>query len=198
MGPRGNSRQYEEVYVRIRNFIGAVSALVLVACATKPASEPVSAPNAIKAKIRSTSFVTRDLDASVKFYTDYLGYSVLGRSEVTAPKSRQVVGATGENTVRYISLAPAEWSKETPDFAGISFVEITAAAPTLLSDIPSRASREGELILAHRVTNIEEINRRMIAGNVPIVAPLGLSGSGKSMSMAVLDPNGTRVEMYEY
>ena len=46
--------------------------------------------------------------------------------------------------------------------------------------------------------NIDEIDRRMKKAGIPIVAPLGLSGSGRSRSMAVLDPNGIRVEMYEY
>ncbi|MGI9260397.1 MAG: CpcT/CpeT family chromophore lyase, partial [Woeseiaceae bacterium] len=59
------------------------------------------------AHLRSASFVTRDLEASVEFYTTYLGYKELGRSEISADKSRQVVGATGTETVRYVSLTPA-------------------------------------------------------------------------------------------
>lgn len=183
----------------IKTTFCAVVAVSLVACTSFPEPKKlVLLDSAPTAKIRSASFVTRDLDASVKFYTDYLGYKVLGRSEVTADKSRQVVGALKEGTVRYISLTPAEWSKDTPDFAGISFVEILTSKPTPLGHDATRTSREGEIILAHRVTNIKEINRRMTADGVPIVAPLSPSGSGKSMSMAVLDPNGTRIEMYEY
>ena len=150
------------------------------------------------AVLRSSSFVTRDLDASVAFYTTYLGYKELGRSEVTADKSRQVVGATRPGTVRYVSLAPAAWSREDSSYAGISFMEITDAEGSPFDQDGSRPSRAGELVLAHRVSNIDEIARRMAAAGVPIVAPLGLSGSGRSRSMAVLDPNGTRVEMYEY
>ena len=150
------------------------------------------------AQLRSASFVTLDLDASVAFYTTYLGYKELGRSEITAAKSRQVVGATGTDTVRYVSLAPAMWSRENSTYAGISFIEIPAADASPFNQDGTRPSRAGELVLAHRVSNIDEIDRRMRAANVPIVAPLGLSGSGRSRSMAVLDPNGIRVEMYEY
>ncbi len=150
------------------------------------------------AQLRSASFVTLDLDASVAFYTTYLGYKELGRSEITADKSRQVVGATGSDTVRYVSLAPAMWSRENSTYAGISFIEIPAAVASPFDQDGTRPSRAGELVLAHRVSNIDEISRRMRAAGVPIVAPLGLSGSGRSRSMAVLDPNGIRVEMYEY
>ena len=150
------------------------------------------------AQLRSASFVTHDLEASVAFYTEYLGYRELGRSEITAEKSRQVVGATGDGTVRYVSLAPAMWSREDNAYAGVSFIEIPESDASPFDQNAARPSRGGELILAHRVTNIDEIARRMADDDVPIVAPLSLSGSGKSRSMAVLDPNGIRVEMYEY
>ena len=150
------------------------------------------------AHLRSASFVTRDLDASVAFYTTYLGYKELGRSEITAAKSRQVVGATGTDTVRYVSLAPAMWSRENSLYAGISFIEIPTGEASPFDQNGARPSRAGELVLAHRVSNIDEIARRMRDADIPIVAPLGLSGSGRSRSMAVLDPNGIRVEMYEY
>lgn len=156
------------------------------------------ADDAPTANLRSASFITLDLDASVAFYTKYLGYKELGRSEITAEKSRRVVGAVADGTVRYVSLAPAMWTREDNKYAGISFIEIVAAEASPFDQDARRASRAGELVLAHRVTNIDEIARRMAADGVPIVAPLGLSGSGKSRSMAVLDPNGIRVEMYEY
>lgn len=155
------------------------------------AEEPV-------AELRSASFVTQDLDASVEFYTTYLGYRVLGRSEITAEKSRRVVGAKGDETVRYASLAPSKWTKENSAYAGVSFIEIEGAPASPFDQDAGRASRAGELVLAHRVWNIDEIAKRMAENGVPVVAPLGLSGSGKSRSMAVLDPNGVRVEMYEY
>lgn len=156
------------------------------------------ADDAPTAQLRSASFVTHDIEASVAFYTEYLGYKVLGRSDITAAKSRAVVGAVSDSTVRYVSLAPAMWSRENSDFAGLSFIEIPDAEGSPFDQNPKRASRAAEPILAHRVTNIDEIARRMAADEVPIVTPLGPSGSGKSRSMAVLDPNGLRVELYEY
>jgi len=168
-------------------------AVLVLACAANSAED-----KPITATLRSTSFVTNDLEASARFFKDYLGYKELGRSKVTADKSRQIVGARGSETVSYISLVPAGWSKENPENAGISFVGIPSASGSAYENNGRRASRSGELILAHRVTNIDAIERRMRKDNVIFIAPLGLSGSGKSRSMAVLDPNGNRIEMYEY
>lgn len=150
------------------------------------------------AVLRSASFVSRDLDKTVDFYTGLLGYKILGEAEITADKSRQVVGAKGDEKVRYVSLAPAIWTKEDNKYAGISFIEIKSAEASPFDQNAARPSREAELILAHRATNIDEIARRVAAAGIPVVAPLGLSGSGKSRSMAILDPNGIRVELYEY
>lgn len=156
--------------------------------------------DSVEGTLRSASFVTNDIEACVKFYSMLLGYHVLGESTITAEKSRQVVGAGGDRRVtRYVSMAPKGWTIENQDLrAGVSFIEIEGAAPSPFDQDGARASRAGELVLAHRVTNIEEIARRAKEIDAPIVAPLGKSGSGKSMSMAVLDPNGVRVEMYEY
>jgi len=163
-----------------------------IACAEP---EPV-----VEGTLRSASFVTNDIDACIAFYSQLLGYAVIGDSIISAGKSRQVVGATGDRKVtRYVSMAPKGWTIENQDLrAGVSFIEIEGAAPSPFDQDGARPSRAGELVLAHRVTNIEDIARRAEALGTPIVAPLGKSGSGKSMSMAVLDPNGVRVEMYEY
>ncbi len=183
----------------MRNVIIFAALAGLLGCAT-PLQSQTFEPEvpSITAKISSASMITHDLEASIDFYTQYLGYKVLGQKEITSEKSRKVLGALGSETVRYASLGPANWSKDRPDFAGISFAEIKSAAISPFDQDSSRSSRAGELILAHRVTNIEEISRRMIADGVPIITPLSKSGSGRSMSMAVLDPNGIRVEMYEY
>lgn len=168
---------------------------VLATCLFAPLAHADDDPATV---LRSASFVTRDLDACVEFYTNFLGYKELGRSEITAEKSRRVVGAPGDGTVRYVSLAPSVWTKEDNKYAGISFVEITTAEPSPFDQDSDRPSRAGELVLAHRVTNIDEIARRMQEAGVPVISPVSVSGSGKSRSMAVLDPNGMRVEMYEY
>ena len=109
-----------------------------------------------------------------------------------------MVGAKEGETVKYVSLAPQAWSKEDRPYAGISFVEIRSAEPSPFDQKPGRKPREAEIILAHRAYNIDEVARRVPAAGIPAVAQLSHSGSAKSMSMAMLDPNGIRVELYEY
>ena len=177
-----------------------ILAFLIMALSASYSSARADDGAAVEGTLRSASFVTNDMEASIAFYTELLGYHVLGDSTITAEKSRQVVGAVGDRKVlRYVSMAPKGWTIENQDLrAGVSFIEIEGAAPTPFDQDGTRASRAGELILAHRVTNIKEIARRAEEMGVPVVAPLGKSGSGKSMSMALLDPNGVRVEMYEY
>ena len=190
--------------IKPRFWVPALASLMLVACAsqpTEPQSDLAASPletTEPTSVIQSASFVTHNLEASVDFYVNFLGYKLLGTSTIDAEKSRQVVGALQPGEVRYASLAPAEWDAEAPSFSGVSFIEIPWAAGRGQVNDPQRPSRASELILAHRVTNIVEIEKRMRAADVPFVADLGPSGSGNSQSMAVLDPNGVRVEMYEY
>ena len=152
---------------RIKSLITIATVSIMFACthaqpATTAEKAETDAENtAPTAQLRSASFITSDLDASVKFYTEYLGYYALGTSEIEAEKSRAVVGAKGDARVRYASLAPAMWSKENSTYAGVSFIEIEGAEGSPFDQDGTRASRAGELVLAHRVTNIDEIARRM-------------------------------------
>lgn len=175
----------------------------LTACATSftepyPNNTSHAVPIEPQARLGSVSMITHDLDASIEFYTRYLGYKVMGTSLIDTPKPRRVVGATGNQTVRYVSLAATGLEQNNPPLTRISFIEIKQASRHKGNQNAKRASAIGDAVLAHRVVNIDLINQRIIADDIPIIAPLGLSGSGKSMSMAVLDPNGIRVEMYEY
>ena len=176
--------------------VAIVFAALVSACAGTTQPAPSTATPVLGAQIRAATFVTTDLDASVAFYTDYLGFRELRRSGVEAAKSRRVIGLEGTAPAQYVSLAPADW---TPDsgLAGISFIGIEPMAGTPAPD-PGRAARGGEVILSSRTVGLEALSRRFAADGVPVIAPYGPSGSGRSMSMAVLDPNGIRVELYEY
>jgi len=181
------------------------AALVLTACTPNTTSEDLSEKKRettqsaeLTARISSSSIVTAKLDETIAFYEKYLGYKTLQRKTITETKSLKVIGAGDQSEVRYATLVPAHWSKETPNMAGINLMEIPEIKRSPFSQNVKRVSRAGEPILSHRVTNIEEINRRVLADGIPVVAALSKSGSGRSMSMSILDPNGIRIEMYEY
>lgn len=184
----------------MRRLVAIVFGGLVAACANTAESAPSAAVPVLGAQIRAATFITADLDASIAFYTDYLGFRELRRSDVEAAKSRRVIGLEGTDPALYVSLAPADW---TPDsgLAGISFIgtEPMASTPAPNPALhPERAARGGEVILSSRTVGLEALSRRFAADGVPVIAPYGPSGSGRSMSMAVLDPNGIRVELYEY
>ena len=180
----------------MRRLVAIIFGALVAACANTAESAPSAAVPVLGAQIRAATFITADLDASIAFYTDYLGFRELRRSDVEAAKSRRVIGLEGTDPALYVSLAPADW---TPDsgLAGISFIGIEPTAEAPVPD-PARAARGGEVILSSRTVGLEALSRRFAADGVPVIAPYGPSGSGRSMSMAVLDPNGIRVELYEY
>ena len=176
--------------------------LLLSACATIQPTQTPPTPLKIEgqstALMRSASFVTHDLEASVNFYKTYLGYEELGRREVTAPKSRKVIGIKDGERAYYVPMGAAGHSPLESPAAGVSFIGIETPTTDHLSMNPSEPSKAGSIILSHRVWGIEEMARRFEADSVPIIAELSPSGSGRSLSMAVLDPNGNRVELYQY
>jgi len=109
-----------------------------------------------------------------------------------------VLGASEESIVEYAALAPEGWTRDNPNASGIGLIQISDVDGTLFYKDPERRSKIGEFILAHRVSDITAIHDRVVEQGIPIVAPLSVSGSGKSTSMSILDPDGFRIEMYEY
>lgn len=159
---------------------------------------PASTGFTFASRLNSASIVVADMDRSIAFYEDILGYKLLGRRIVEEEKSLQVLGASGEAKVEYAALVPEGWKRENPNASGIGLVYIPDAQGAHYDSNAERRSRVGELILAHRVSHIEDIHAKVVARNIPIVAPLSKSGSGRSTSMSILDPDGVRIEMYEY
>jgi len=54
-------------------------------------------------------------------------------------------------------------------------------------------------VLAHRVDDVDAVAQRAQERGVVILAPLGDSGTARtSRSIALLDPNGIRIEVSEY
>lgn len=197
----------------------AAAALVMLlalagGCAQAPADTrgggPPTGTEGIGLRLANATFITNDLDRTLTFYQDGLGYQLLSVSAVDGEKSRRTVGALGDDPARIAYLAPAGWAAPAGDdrrpgmifdsntLAGLAFIEIASAESSDFPQEPVRPARTAEPILAHRVTNLEEVARRLDALEVTVVQPLGASSSGLSKSMAVLDPNGIRIELYEY
>lgn len=156
-----------------------------------------SEETAITATISGAAFVTKNLEESIDFYKNYLGFKERKRIKIDTPGGLANFGVTGDKSLNYVALVPAEFSKENP-MLGINFIEINEASNTPFSQDGKRTPIAGELMVAYAVKGLAEIERRMRKASIPIVASLTPSATGKSMTLAVLDPNGIRVQMYEY
>lgn len=161
--------------------------------ATAPLAEE-TAP----ARLSGTTITTTKLDATVSFFVDVLGFREIRRRQLDAPASLAVVGMRGEESARYVSLVPGDWSTDRPyELSGVNLVELVSDSETADS-IPLREPRAGELTLAYSVTGLEAIKERIRERGDPIVTPFAASGTGRSMTLTVLDPNGIRVHLYEF
>lgn len=186
----------------------AASAAILLPlsgmAAAHPDGEHAAETEQINAAPRTAAIYVKDWDASVRFYTEYLNYEVMGGGPIERPKSLEAVGAQEDDTARILYLRPrnARIEREFTGF-GLALIEFSNEA----DDIPSlerpAANRgravHGEVALVHEVREVERIYAAMEADpKVTIVSPLSLSGTGLSRSFSVIDPNGVRLEIYEF
>lgn len=152
-----------------------------------------------RAQIGSVGFITNDLDATIDFYTHVLGLTVVGTADVTADKTRGVIGVHSEEAVRYVALASQSWVEGNKSVAIISFFEVPSAPSSNLTQNAARVSIPGEAVLGLNVDDVDKVAARAKERGATVLAPLGESGTSRtSRSIALLDPNGIRVEVYEY
>lgn len=192
----------------MRPLFGAIllgTLAVLPACKQeKPegqSAEVVTAPPVAAeqyAHLSGTTFVTNDLDTSVAFYSDFLGFVERRRVVMDSPASLGVFGVAEGETITYAALVPAKWSEENSNFPGLNFAKIETSEANPYAPDKFRNSIYGEIVLAFSAVNLQKIERDMRSADVEIVTPLAASATGKSITLTVLDPNGIRVQIYEY
>ncbi|MFP2995384.1 VOC family protein [Spongiivirga sp. MCCC 1A20706] len=151
----------------------------------------------VTAKVSGMAFVTHDLEGSIEFYTRFLNFKVRKRIKIDTPGGLANFGVTGDKSLDYVGLVPQEFSKDNI-IMGINLIEIEEAANTPFQQEGKRPPIAGEQMMAFSVTGLKQIEKMMKDAGIPIVAPLTPSATGKSMTLAVLDPNGIRIQMYEY
>lgn len=158
---------------------------------------------AINAVLRTATIYVKDWEASMRFYRDYLGYELMGEQPVTAQKSLDTIGVGEGGTARIAYLKPRnDWIKRP--FVGTYMALVELGGPALEDRsyervAPATQAIRGEIILVHEVAGIDGIYAAMQQdATVMVVSPLSLSGTGRSRSFSAIDPNGVRVEMYEY
>ncbi len=171
----------------------------LVACKTTGASSVNSVDTLSAYSYQSGSaMVTQDIEASIDFFKRYVGYKLAGRRMLDGTKDGKAYGYTGEVVLDYAIMVPQNWSRENPNHPGVSFVQISNSPASLNKENPKRGANEGEVVLSFSVPNIDEIYSRVKLDNVPIVSDLEVSATGKSKTLTLLSPSGTRVYLYGY
>ncbi len=192
--------------------LGVAAVTLLAVCVSFPQAqaddqeaEQITAgkPDVTNAVLRTATIYVKNWDASLRFYSQHLGYSILVERTIDAEKSLRTIGARPGEKARIVYLKPNNSEIERP-FAGnyLGLIEISGAerdesqyqrAEDLSVGI------KGEVVLAHQVVGIDRIYEAMQEDDsVHVVATLSLSGAGQSRSFSVIDPNGVRVEIYEY
>jgi len=159
------------------------------------------AADEVRGGLRTAALVVRDMDESLAFYRDILGYSMRVDRVVTNPVSIETVGFADVTAFRIVYLSPNAAMTNHPFAAS----ELSMSQPLSRTPAPkpaepcaARTTRIGQVILSQQVEGLDTVAAKIAAGGYCVVSKLQLSGTGQSRTMAVLDPNGIRVEIFEY
>lgn len=150
-----------------------------------------------KSVFRRTAMVVADLDASIKFY-ELLGFKEDRRVEITTEHDKKVFGVPMEAKVTFVrmghdnTLENGKLEGGNIGLAGVSGVPVKR-----LKDLTNGETTFGMPIIVMTAYKVKPIYERMkAAGHTIIMAPEPAGHGGDSM--VVLDPDGTRIEIYEH
>lgn len=175
--------------------------LALAIAMTSLSASGVAAQDSnIRANLSNPILITRDLDASVDFYTSCFGFERSGGGEITADVSKRTIGAAEDQTARSVYIRAKPLQNREPRLTGFALIEITGGDP--LPEVPrvtgDNAAIRGEVLLSLIVESINEIVSCSEANGGTILNAPEPSSSGKSQIASLVDPGGVRIEMYEY
>jgi catechol 2,3-dioxygenase-like lactoylglutathione lyase family enzyme len=155
----------------------------------------------IRSGLRTAALIVRDMDESLAFYRDVLGYRIVVEKRVTDATSIETVGLEGYDGFRLIYLKPnAEFPSRPFAASDISLVQPFGGQPQPRPTDPcaGKATRIGQIVMSQQVQGLDAIAANVTARGYCVVSSLRPSSTGQSRTLAVLDPNGIRVEMFEY
>lgn len=171
----------------------------LLACLWIPMAGAVDSEPVVRIGLANPVLIVKDLEESTKFYTEIMGYEVVGGGPIESPVSKRTVGAIRDQNTRAVYLSSAKLEKRDLDPSGIALIHIEDTdLPQMQRGQHANDAVQGEVMLSLVVEGLEALLQRMDQGGYTILNNLQLSSSGKSNIASALDPNGIRLEMYEY
>ena len=168
------------------------------ALAAEPASQPPAQP--VQTILLRAVTVTHDLDRSLLFYRDILGQQLMELNRLDTERSRRWLDIGPRAEVWFASLrGQGEYAGGAVTGGRIAFIGIRDpdARPEDRAPAAGRKGRQGDAILPHRVSNLDELMARLRRNGFEVLVPPTTSSSGLSRSAMVFDPNGKIVELFE-
>ena len=142
------------------------------------------------AKFDRTTLMVRDIEPSIAFWRDVMGFKPAGEPRV-------IPAGQADSNLGWDETAERKFTVlYSPDGAGIGLLEVNQDDfPTV--DISEHPTGYGGVVLVHPTKNLHVIYERAQAANVEIMKPMAPSATGRSMQMYLKAPTGHVVELYE-
>ena len=143
-------------------------AVTEVAETTKPAAETE------KYRYLHTMIRVRDLDQSLKFYTEQLGMKLLRQRDYPSGKFTLAFVGYGDETDNTVLELTHNWEQAEPYQLGSAFGHLAVAVP-----------------------DVYQACERLAAAGVKIPRPAGPMAHGGSVIAFIEDPDGYRIELVQ-
>lgn len=141
--------------------------------------------------------VTHHGEASIRFYRDILGQTIVERRALSATSEGNYLDVSADARIEHLIFkGSAEYPGGPIQGGRMSLITIDdpkAAPPT----VTNRRAAHGDVIFPHRVSGIDEIYRRIKDAGIEVIHPPKRSLTGRSRTMMVYDPTGQIIELFE-
>ncbi len=168
---------------------------------TQRVGAPPGAPSAapVQSLLLRAALVTYDLERSLLFYRDILGQTVVEDVPLDAARSASWLAVGPNSTIRFVVLRGSGEYPGGPITGGrIAFLAVSdPERPTRNFRRPNRYGVHGDVVLPHRVQNLDKIHVDLRAAGFEVLFAPRTSSTGRSRNMMVYDPNGHIVELFE-
>jgi len=143
--------------------------------------------------------VTYDIDRSLLFYRDILGQEVVEDAQLNPERAATWLDVSPQAKVRFVVLrGKAEYPGGPITGGRIAFIAIDDPAhPRGSVKKANHRGVHGDMILPHRVANLDGIVRRLKESGFEFLFEPRVTPTGLSRNCMVYDPNGHIVELFE-